>query len=397
MSILNETVRDAAAETSETKIDENRLAMLALVLTPSLGPKRIVDALARLRAPDQIFALTLTELEGLGFPAGAAQFIFDGKARRAADEEWGKIVQQGGSIVTLGCAEYPERLKEIYDPPPVLWVRGNVQLLARPSIAVVGTRHPSPYGAGVAEMLSRDLSARRLTIVSGMARGIDTCAHKGALAARTATIAVWGTGIDVVYPKENRKLADEIVATGGTIVSEMPMGTFPAPQNFPRRNRIISGLSIGVLVVEASENSGTRVTARCAAEQDRDLYAVPGNVTAKNSWTPNTLIKQGAKLVASWEDIWEDLPSQVRLQLEQEAGLESKPENAASLLPDPALRPEEAIVLQALRSDESLQIDDLLERLEAQLTSSEVFTALFELEMSGRIRCLPGKNYVRTL
>jgi DNA processing protein len=397
MSILNETVRDAAAETSETKIDENRLAMLALVLTPSLGPKRIVDALAGLRAPDQIFALTLTELEGLDFPAGAAQFIFDGKARRAADEEWGRIVRQGGSIVTLGCAEYPERLKEIYDPPPVLWVRGNVQLLARPSIAVVGTRHPSPYGAGVGEMLSRDLSARRLTIVSGMARGIDTCAHKGALAARTATIAVWGTGIDVVYPKENRKLADEIVATGGTIVSEMPMGTFPAPQNFPRRNRIISGLSIGVLVVEASENSGTRVTARCAAEQDRDLYAVPGNVTAKNSWTPNTLIKQGAKLVASWEDIWEDLPSQVRLQLEQEAGLESKPENAASLLPDPALRPEEAIVLQTLRSDESLQIDDLLERLEAQLTSSEVFTALFELEMSGRIRCLPGKNYVRTL
>jgi DNA processing protein len=339
----------------------------------------------------------LTELEGLDFPAGAAQFIFDGKARRAADEEWGRIVRQGGSIVTLGCAEYPERLKEIYDPPPVLWVRGNVQLLARPSIAVVGTRHPSPYGAGVAEMLSRDLSARRLTIVSGMARGIDTCAHKGALAARTATIAVWGTGIDVVYPKENRKLADEIVATGGTIVSEMPMGTFPAPQNFPRRNRIISGLSIGVLVVEASENSGTRVTARCAAEQDRDLYAVPGNVTSKNSWTPNTLIKQGAKLVASWEDIWEDLPSQVRLQLEQEAGFESKPENAASLLPDPALRPEESIVLQALRSDESLQMDDLLERLEAQLTSSEVFTALFELEMSGRIRCLPGKNYVRTL
>jgi DNA processing protein len=397
MSILKETVRNAAAETFETKIDENRLAMLALVLTPSLGPKRIVDALARLRAPDQVFALTLTELEGLDFPAGAAQFIFDGKARRAADEEWRKISQQGGTIVTLGCAEYPERLKEIYDPPPVLWVRGNVQLLARPSIAVVGTRHPSPYGAGVAEMLSRDLSARRLTIVSGMARGIDTCAHKGALAARTPTIAVWGTGIDVVYPKENRKLADEIVATGGTIVSEMPLGTFPAPQNFPRRNRIISGLSIGVLVVEASENSGTRVTARCAAEQDRDLYAVPGNVTSKNSWTPNTLIKQGAKLVASWEDIWEDLPSQVRLQLEQEAGFESKPENAASLLPDPALRPEESIVLQALRSDESLQMDDLLERLEAQLTSSEVFTALFELEMSGRIRCLPGKNYVRTL
>ncbi len=397
MSILNEKTRNSLATPSRTKIDESQLAMLALALTPNLGPKRIVDAISQLRAPDQIFALTLTELEGLRLPADAAQFIFDGKARHAADEEWGKIVQQGGSIVTLACAEYPERLKEIYDPPPVLWIRGSVQLLARPSIAVVGTRHPSPYGTSVAEMLSRDLAARRLVIVSGMARGIDTCAHRGALAARTATIAVWGTGIDVVYPKENRKLADEIIATGGTIVSEVPIGTFPAPQNFPRRNRIISGLSIGVLVVEASENSGTRVTARCAAEQDRDLYAVPGNVTGKNSWTPNTLIKQGAKLVASWEDVWEDLPSQVRLQLEREAGAESKPEVTASLLADPVLRGEEAIVLHALRADESLQIDELLEKLETQLTSSEVFTALFELEMSGRIRCLPGKNYVRTL
>jgi DNA processing protein len=397
MPILSHADIDSSARQTSTQVDEDRLAMLALTLTPSLGPKRIVDAIAQLRTPGQIFALTLTELEGLRFPAESAQFIFDGKARRAADEEWGKIKQHGATIITLACPEYPERLKEIYDPPPVLWVRGSMQLLSRPSIAVVGTRHPSPYGTNVAEMLARDLAARRLVIVSGMARGIDTCAHKGALAARTPTIAVWGTGIDVVYPKENKKLADEIIAAGGTIVSEMPMGTFPAPQNFPRRNRIISGLSIGVLVVEASENSGTRVTARCAAEQDRDLYAVPGNVTAKNSWTPNTLIKQGAKLVGSWEDVWEDLPSQVRLQLEQEAGLESKPEEAASLLPDPVLRSEESIVLKALRADESLQIDELLEKLETQLTSSEVFTALFELEMSGRIRCLPGRNYVRNL
>jgi len=397
MSILKDATVNSTERESRAQIDENRLALLALALTPSLGPKRIADAMAQLRTPGQIFALTLTELEGLRFPPDAAQFIFDGKARRAADEEWAKIAQQGATILTLGCPEYPERLKEIYDPPPVLWVRGAVQLLLRPSIAVVGTRHPSPYGTNVAELLSRDLAARGLVIVSGMARGIDTCAHKGALAARTATIAVWGTGIDVVYPKENKKLAEEIIATGGAIVSEMPMGTFPAPQNFPRRNRIISGLSIGVLVVEASENSGTRVTARCAAEQDRDLYAVPGNVTSKNSWTPNTLIKQGAKLVGSWEDVWEDLPSQVRLQLEQEAGVESRPEAAASLLPEPVLRPEESIVLKALRADESLQIDELLEKLETQLTSSEVFTALFELELSGRIRCLPGRNYVRNL
>lgn len=397
MSISKDASSSSTPDNSNTQIDENRLAMLALALTPNLGPKRITDAVAQLECAAQLFALTLTELEGLRFPADAAQFIFDGKARRAADEEWGKIAQHGATIITLACPEYPEQLREIYDPPPVLWVRGSVQLLSRPGIAVVGTRHPSPYCQGVAEMLSRDLAARGLIIVSGMARGIDTCAHKGALAARTSTIAVWGTGIDVVYPKENRKLAEDILATGGAIVSEVPTGTFPAPQNFPRRNRIISGLSIGVLVVEASENSGTRVTARCAAEQNRDLYAVPGNVTAKNSWTPNTLIKQGAKLVGSWEDVWEDLPSQVRLELERDAGAESKPEATASLLPDPVLRPEESIVLQTLRADESLQIDELLEKLETQLTSSEVFTALFELEMSGRIRCLPGKNYVRTL
>jgi DNA processing protein len=387
----------SSAENSAEKFDESRLAMLALALTPNLGPKRIADAVAALECPAQLFALTLTELEGLRFPADAAQFIFDGKARRAAEEEAEQSIRQNVTVLTVACAEYPERLREIYDPPPVLWVRGSVDLLSRPSIAIVGTRHPSPYGTGVAEMLARDLSARRLVIVSGMARGIDTCAHKGALSAGMPNIAVWGTGIDVPYPKENKRLAEDILAAGGTIVSEVPMGTFPAPQNFPRRNRIISGLSIGVLVVEASENSGTRVTARCAAEQDRDLYAVPGNVTAKNSWTPNTLIKQGAKLVASWEDVWEDLPSQVRLQLESEAGSESNREPAASLLPDPMLRPEESIVLRTLRTDESLQIDELLEKLETQLTSSEVFTAMFELEMNGRVRCLSGKNYVRTL
>lgn len=380
-----------------TRIDEDRLAWLALALSPGLGPKRILDAMHELKPAARLFALSLTDLEGLRFPAESAQYIFDGKARRAAEEEWERVTAQGATILSYDCAEYPERLREIYDPPAVLWVRGDASLLARPSIAIVGTRHPSPYGSGVAEMLARDLSVRRLLVVSGMARGIDTCAHKGALAARMPTVAVWGTGIDVIYPKENKKLAEEILATGGAIVSENPAGTFPAPQNFPRRNRILSGLSVAVLVVEAAENSGTRVTARCAAEQNRDLFAVPGNVTNKNSWTPNTLIKQGAKLVATWEDVWEDLSSQVRLELESEAGLASKPESQASFLPDPVLRPEEAIVLEVLRSDTSLQIDEILELLESQLTSSEVFTALFELELTGRVRQLPGKNYVRTL
>jgi DNA processing protein len=378
--------QEKAGDSRPEKVGDDRLAWLALALTPALGPKRIVDAMLQMGAPSLLFALGLTELEGLRFPAQSAQFIFDGKARRAAEEEWGKAAAQGATIVTYGCPEYPERLKEIYDPPPVLWVKGDVKLLSRPAIAVVGTRHPTPYGTGMAEILSRDLAARRLLIVSGMARGIDSCAHKGALLARTPTVAVWGTGVDVVYPKENRKLAEEILGTGGAIVSELPLGTFPAPQNFPRRNRILSGISVAVLVVEAGENSGTRVTARCAAEQNRDLYAVPGNVTNKGSWTPNTLIKQGAKLVATWEDVWEDLPSQVRMELEAEAPIESKSETTASLLADPVLRPQEAMVLEVLRSDESLQIDEILGLLETQLTSSEVFTALFELEMAGRIR-----------
>jgi DNA processing protein len=391
------TQSENSAAPGAPALDENRLAWLALALSPGLGPKRILDAVKQLDTASQVFTLPLTALEGLRFPAQAAQFIFDGKARRAAEEEWARVASQGATLVSYSCLAYPERLREIYDPPAVLWVRGEIKLLSRPAIAIVGTRHPTPYGSGVAEMLARDLAARRLLVLSGMARGIDSCAHKGALAARMPTLAVWGTGIDVVYPKENKKLAEEILAGGGTIVSEMPLGTFPAPQNFPRRNRILSGLSVAVLVVEAGENSGTRVTARCAAEQNRDLYAVPGNVTNKGSWTPNTLIKQGAKLVATWEDVWEDLPSQVRQELEAEGPAASREEAGASLLPDPVLRPQEAMVLEVLRADDSLQIDGILEQLETQLTSSEVFTALFELEMAGRVRQLPGKNYVRTI
>jgi len=374
-------VQQMSVVAEQQQLGEDRLAWLALALTPALGPKRIVDAMLQVGTPSLVFTLGLTELEGLRFPAQSAQFIFDGKARRAAEVEWGKVAAQGATIVSYGCGEYPERLKEIYDPPPVLWVKGDAKLLSRPAIAVVGTRHPTPYGTGMAEMLSRDLAARRLLIVSGMARGIDSCAHKGALLARRATVAVWGTGVDVVYPKENKRLAEEILETGGAIVSELPLGTFPAPQNFPRRNRILSGMSVAVLVVEAGENSGTRVTARCAAEQNRDLYAVPGNVTSKGSWTPNTLIKQGAKLVATWEDVWEDLPSQVRIELEAEAPPESKSETTASLLPDPVLRPQEAMVLEVLRTDESLQIDEILGLLET----------------AGRVRGLPGKQYVRVM
>jgi DNA processing protein len=380
-----------------TTASENRLAWVALTLTPGLGPKRILKAAQTLQDVSRLFQLSLTELEALNFPAPSAQFLFSGKARVEAEQELQLVHEQRGAILVYEDEDYPERLREIFDPPPVLWTLGDVRLLARPAIAIVGTRQPTPYGTGMAEVLARDLASRRLVVLSGMARGIDTAAHRGALAASGSTVAVWGTGIDVIYPKENKALAENILVAGGAIISEYRLGTFPAPQNFPKRNRILSGMSIGVLVVEAGENSGTRVTARCALEQDRDVYAVPGNVTTKNAWGPNTLIKQGAKLVATWEDVWQELPTQVRLQLEGELGFASSTEQAASIVEELPLQEPEKVVLSALRHDEAVQLDELMEKLESRLTSSEIFTALFELELASRIKQLPGKNYVRRM
>ena len=396
------TISDAEQVALKKNVEQARLGWMALALTPGMGALRIKRAMERLGTGSRVFEASLTELEGVGMPARSAQFVADGRAVVAAEGEMKRVAEVGGSVVTFEDEEYPERLREIYDPPAVLWLRGSVELLSRAGIAVVGTRQPSPYGAGMAELLSRDLANRRLTIFSGMARGVDTAAHKGAIDAGGKTVAVWGTGIDVVYPKENKKLAESIVASGGTIVSEYPLGTFPAPQNFPVRNRILSGMSIGVLVIEAGEYSGTRITARCAMEQNRDVFAVPGNVTNKNAWGPNTLIKQGAKLTASWEDVWEDLPSVVRQQLEDEIGVagndESKGRGSASLFEEPGGRPmpeHERTVFQRLRHDEPVQLDELIEGLEAELGSAEIFAALFELELAGRVKQMPGKNYVR--
>jgi DNA processing protein len=385
---------------SQTQTETARLGWLALALTPGLGPTRIHRAMEMAGEAARIFEMSLTELESLRIPAKSAQFIFDGRARAAAEKEAKIVYDAGATFLTPQDADYPEQLLAIYDPPAILWVRGDAAQLSRPGIAVVGTRAPSAYGAGMAELLSRDLANRGLVILSGMARGVDTAAHKGALDAGGKTVAVWGTGLDVVYPKENKKLAESIVLSGGAIITEFPMGTFPAPQNFPIRNRTLSGLSVGVLVIEAAEYSGTRITARCAMEQNRDVYAVPGNVTNKNAWGPNTLIKQGAKLTATWEDIWEDLPSHVRVQLEGErpgsAADESKPSGAASLFNEQAMGSNERLVFSRLRHDEPLQLDELMEQMEAELGSAEIFTALFELELSGKVKSLPGKNYVRT-
>ena len=368
---------------------------LALALTPGLGPTRIRKLIEHYGTAERVFHASLTELEATGMRAVSAQSVATGKSLELAQQECVGAAEAGAKIISLSDPEYPSRLKEIYDPPVILFVKGSVEVMAQPGIAMVGTRHPTPYGSGMAERLSTDLAARGLVIISGLARGCDTASHRGAVAAKGKTIAVLGTGIDVMYPKENTRLTEQILALGGALITEFPVGTFPAPQNFPIRNRIISGMSAGVLVVEAAEYSGTRITSRLALEQNRDVYAVPGNVTNKNSWGPNTLIKQGAKLVATWEDVWEELPAEVQVALSAMQNESPEPETA-SLFPDEATSPHEKNILKLLKADESTHIDQLVELLENEMSSSEIFAALFELELNGKVKQLPGKNFVKS-
>jgi len=385
----------SAAGAPATAASRDAIDWLALALTPGLGPSRIRKLVEHFGSVARLFQASLTELEATGMRAVSAQALATGKSMELAQDELAKAATANARIVSLSDEEYPARLKEIYDPPVILFVRGSVGLLSSPGIAMVGTRHPTPYGTGMAERLAADLAARGLVIISGLARGIDTASHRGAVAAKGKTIAVLGTGIDVLYPKENTRLGEQILALGGAFISEFPMGTPPTPQNFPIRNRIISGMSVGVLVVEAAEYSGTRITSRCALEQNRDVYAVPGNVTNKNSWGPNTLIKQGAKLVATWEDVWEELPTDVQVALGSMQN-ESPAPASASLFPDEVHSPHEQKVLKLLKPDQSTHIDELVEMLENEMSSSEIFAALFELELNGKVRQLPGKNFVKS-
>ena len=386
----------AAANAALAATSEQGTYWLALALTPGLGPARIKRVIEQFGTAERVFTATLTELEATGLRAISAQSIATGKSLEMAKEECAKAIEARARIISLSDPEYPSRLKEIYDPPVILFVKGSVEVLSQPGLAMVGTRHPTPYGTGMAERLASDLAARGLAIISGLARGIDTASHRGAVAAKGKTIAVLGTGIDIMYPKENTRLTEQIVSLGGALITEFPVGTSPAPQNFPIRNRIISGMSAGVLVVEAAEYSGTRITSRLALEQNRDVYAVPGNVTNKNSWGPNTLIKQGAKLVATWEDVWEELPADVQVALSAIQPHESPTPETASLFPDEVKSPQETKILKLLKADESTHIDQLVELLEDEMSPSEIFAALFELELNGKVRQLPGKNFVKS-
>ncbi|MCA1590753.1 MAG: DNA-processing protein DprA, partial [Acidobacteria bacterium] len=285
---------------------------IALNMTPGVGPRMATRLLEAFGSPDGVFHARRTQLESLRVRPETIESIIKREFEEKAASELERVKALGGDILILDDGSYPNLLREIADPPITLYVRGNWQAcFEQPMVGVIGSRMCSTYGENASEMVSRDLASRGITIVSGFARGIDTAAHRGAIRGQGKTIAVLGTGIDGVYPRDNAKLVREILDSGGALVSQFPLGTPPLKDNFPYRNRIISGLSLGVLIVEASERSGSLITARLAMEQNREVMAVPGNITSGNSYGTNYLIKCGAKLVQQWQDVVAELPSEI--------------------------------------------------------------------------------------
>ena len=370
---------------------EHYLGWVALALTPGLGARMAGKLLREFGTPEAVFHASLTALEAQNLPALVAQAIHSKQPMSDAAKELAQVQQAGCTLISWVDPEYPHLLREIYDPPPLLYVKGNAGLLDKHAIAIVGTRRPSPYGTQIAERLARDLADRGLVVVSGMARGVDCCAHKGALASKGTTIGVLGCGLDVVYPKENKRLFEEISGRGA-LISEFPMGAFPAPQNFPIRNRVIAGMCLGVVVVEGAQYSGSLITARLAMDFNREVYGVPGNTTQPSSFGPNQLIKQGAKLVTGWEDVIEELPTQIRAEL---LPVESTSSEERLTLVAEGLSPSERMLYDLLSTDQPRHVDELVEL--SGLTSSEVLATLFDLELQGVVRQLPGKQFLRVL
>ena len=388
----------AAAPTSPTRLTpEDELYWLALRLVPGLGTRRVVQLMERFQSPALLFRASVSELEAAGVPPGPARSVVSGCTFDDAVEQQNKMRALGAVLVTFHDPLYPEVMRDILDPPLILFARGDLALLNYPGIAVVGTRKPTPYGMAVAEKLGGDLGAAGLNVISGMARGIDTAAHRAALAVGGKTTAVFGCGVDMIYPSENRRLHEEI-STKGLAISEFPMGAPAYPQNFPIRNRIVSGISCGVLVVEGAQYSGSAITARLAMDQGREVYAVPGNITSPASWGPNLLIRQGAKLVTTAQDIVNELTPEIRRRIQNGSGAskgngsDSGPKQSTLPLGPNAVLGD--LLLAKVTVDSPTHIDDLLGCLE-NYSSSEIVAVLFELELLGLVRQLPGKQFVK--
>src|SRR5215470_15894906 len=371
---------------------DSSLSWLALGLTPGLASRLSARVLRQFGSPEGVFRASKRDLEGCHLPSETSEAVLKRKAFPRAEKELAAVRKiEGCKLLNWTEPEYPQNLLQIYDPPVLLYVRGDPQVLNLPALSIVGTRKPTLYGTQMAERLGRDLAARGIVIVSGMARGIDAIGHRGALAVNGRAIGVLGTGIDVCYPKENKKLYEKVLERGA-ILSEFPLRTHPAPENFPVRNRIVAGMPLGVVVVEGAQYSGSLITARLAMEFGREVFGVPGNVTQPVSFAPNQLIKQGAKLVTNAEDVIEELPTPVRAALVNPM----QPEGAqANLLVAASLNPSEKKIYELLNSDEPRPIDDIVEQ--SGLNSSEVLATLFNLEMKGIVRQLPGKLFSKIL
>lgn len=271
-----------------------------------LDTKTMEKLLNFYKTPDRIWKQTKEELLTLGIETSKAEEIVKLRYRQNLKAYIDYMKSQKIEVITRQDEDYPDKLRNIYDPPQILYVQGNKQILKEKSIAIVGSRMGSPYGRKIAEKFAYELAKKNMVVLSGLASGIDSCAHKGALKAEGKTIAVLGNGLDRIYPTENQNLAKEILAKGGAILSEYVIGTKPLKMNFPKRNRIMSGMSDGVLVIEAKQKSGSLITVDFALEQGKEVYAVPGNITSITSEGTNELLKQGAKIVTKVEDIIED-------------------------------------------------------------------------------------------
>ena len=368
-------------------MDENGW-WLALHLVPGVGRitfKKLIGYFGHPHDVMQASSGQLLRVSGIG--PKLAQAITGFQAAAAVERELEAVDALGCQVLIQGAANYPSLLKAIEDPPPVLYVKGDIGELAAPGIAIVGSRRPSTYGKVVAEQLSRGLGEVGVTVVSGLARGIDSVAHASAVEHGGRTIAVLGSGLSFIYPPENRQLAQRI-SRQGAVVSEFSMKTKPDRLNFPLRNRTISGLSLGTVVVEAGERSGALITAQWALDQGREVFAVPGNVTAPTSRGTNRLIKMGAKLVECVEDILEEFPHYALGSKRAQA-----PESSQLCRAD--CTPDEACLLALLDPVEARHVDWIIEQ--AHLPTSMVSALLLTLELEGKVTQLPGKLFLKAL
>jgi len=362
-------------------------AVVILNAIPQIGPARISKLIEHFGSARKVFQVNDTELTRVdGFPRGLIEGIKRFDRDNFLKEEYSLIEKHRISLVIRGESNYPSNLNEIVQAPVVLYTKGEIDKRHDLCIAVVGSRRASVYGITTANKFAGRLAELGITVVSGLARGVDTSAHKGALRLKGDTIAVLGCGLSSAYPPENRELLEEI-SQNGAVVSEFPMATPPVSYNFPRRNRIISGLSIGVIVVEASLKSGALITSNFALEQGREVFAVPGKVDNFNAQGTNRLIKQGAKLINNIDDVIEELGFQIKACIDQEEVEVNKEEKKGS-----GLSEQESKIYDNIKK-EPVYIDELVKR--CNYSSASILNVLLKLEVKKLIRQIPGKNFVR--